>query len=87
MRYKNNGDVSNFLMLDGDKENIEMAARVISDYTQISNEKIKTFIMAKGLKTLFDNPSIIGVTPEQIKKLIELKDMVDWEFDSEYETI
>lgn len=87
MKYKNNDEVSEFLMLDGDKENIEMAARLISNYTQISHKKIKTFIMIKGLKTLFENPSLIGATPEQTKKLVELKDIVDWGFDSEYETV
>lgn len=87
MKYKNNDEVSDFLMLDGGKENIEMAAQLLSNYTQIPHKKIKTFIMVKGLKTLFENSSLIGATPEQTKKLIELKDMVDWGFDSEYETV
>jgi len=88
MKYMNNDEIINkgFLMLDGDEENIEVAAQIISKYTKIPSGKVKTFIMMKGLKTLFDNPSLIGANEEQAKILFELKDMIDWGLDT-YESV
>lgn len=88
MKYEEGKEILNdrSFMVDGDEENIDTAAQIISIYTEIPFKKIKTFIMAKGLKTLFHNPSLIGANEEQAKILFELKEMIDWGLDT-YESI
>lgn len=73
-------------MLDGNEENIDTAARIISKYTEIPFSKIKTFIKAEGIEALFDNPHLIGANEEQAGLLLELKEMIDWGLDT-YESV
>lgn len=76
------------LKLDGQNEgDTETASKIISDYTKIPYLRIKSFIMCRGLRELFDNPSLIGATGEQIKLMLEVKDLIDWGFDNTYESI
>lgn len=90
MKYSNKkvthkGDL---LILDGeDSYDIDNVSEIISKYTDIPLVKIKNCIMAKGLKALFDNPSLVGANGEQIILLSEIKELVDWGFDNTYETI
>jgi len=88
MKYEEGKEMlSNYsFMIDGNEENIDTAARIISKYTEIPYKKIKTFIMAEGLKTLFDNPSLIGANEKQTRILFDLKEMIDWGFDT-YESV
>lgn len=50
----------------------EKAAGIISEYTGISQEKVKFFIDSMGLRAVLENPSLICTDDSQIEKLDEL---------------
>lgn len=90
MKYSNKKGThkGDLLILDGeDSFDIDAASEIISNYTNIPLVKIKNCIMVKGLKALFDNPSLVGANEEQIILLSEIKELVDWGFDNTYESI
>lgn len=90
MEYKENKEILEDTKLKLDwqgGDDIETVSKIISDYTKISYSRIKSFIMNRGLKELFDNPSLIGANTEQIKLLLELRDLVDWGIDNGYKSI
>lgn len=74
--------------LDGeDSYDIDNVSEIISKYTDIPLVKIKNCVIHKGLKALFDNPSLVGANGEQIILLSEIKELVDWGFGNTYESI
>ena len=78
------------LKLDGEeseKGNIYLAVcKTISYLTAIDLSKIIYFVENFGLKTILDNPGIMGVTQDQETILRELKDVILFGDDDKGET-
>ena len=64
--------------LDGDVQDDDTvrAAGIISDFTGISSSKVIYFLEKVGLGTILNKPSIMCSCPDEIKKLMELKEIV-----------
>lgn len=71
-------------MVDGDyltekyevSDDASKAARIISEFTGIVFDKLLFFIKNIGIAAIFKDPSLIGVTEEQEKLLLELKEVI-----------
>jgi hypothetical protein len=61
------------LQLDGMDKDV---CKTISDFTGIELSKIVYFVQNFGLKTILDNPSVIGITHEQKTLLVNLKTVI-----------
>lgn len=55
----------------------EKAAIIISEYTGIGQEKVKTFIETMGLRAILENPSLICTDESQIERLSELHTILE----------
>ena len=66
------------LKLDGmDNENLYFnACKTISDFTGIELSKIVYFVQNFGLKTILDNPSLLGITQDQETLLKNLRNVI-----------
>jgi hypothetical protein len=65
------------LKLDGIPENqINQVSYIISNITYIKLSKVEYFIVNFGLETILNNPSIMGITPDQEDIIKNLNDLI-----------
>jgi len=66
------------LKLDGmnNENSYSDVCKTISEFTCIELSKIAYFVQNFGLKTIFDNPSLMGITPDQETRLLDLKSII-----------
>lgn len=65
------------LKLDGDtKEAVKSASFIISEITGMKETKVNFFINNFGLKTILDDPSIMGVSQEQLDTLKTIGNLI-----------
>jgi len=57
-------------------EKHQRVADILSTYTGIDADKLIFFISSFGLKKIFADPDIMGLTSEQLKKVNDLKYIV-----------
>ena len=61
------------LTLDGFDENV---CKTISDFTGIELSKILYFVQNFGLKTILENPTLMGITHDQETRLKDLRNVI-----------
>jgi len=80
MNYSTTAEIfgSPSLKLDGmDSENLYSdVCKTISDFTCIELSKIVYFVQNFGLKTILDNPTLMGITQDQETILLNLKTII-----------
>lgn len=66
------------LKLDGDSNKINniRTSELLSEYTKINKDKILYFLDQMSLDQIFENSSLIGITPEQEILLNEFKELL-----------